>query len=1077
MVSQNNGVPAGLKLGPPAVGTTQLTILTPNVLELLLVNTETQGSAPAQWNFVSNGTLSLPATSKFTVSVNGSTYAISGLAFKRRPLWATESHRDLRIGNYLYLTLSQAVPSGATVTVTNPDQSLFTSSQKFSATADPNRLSPALHVNQEGYMASLNKKAQVGYYMGSGGDMPVPSTNGFTLIDDNGATCFSGQLTARPEQGSPFTPAPYQAVYQADFSSFQTPGHYRLQVPGMGVSYPFYINDELGGDFARAYALGIYSKRCGTALTLPFTRFIHDICHTNPVQIPDLSSTFATTQQLLNNFVQAAQDPYQTAQQMTDTSKSLFPFVDSGTVDVHGGHHDAGDYSKYVIDCAQFVHHLVFAVDNIPGVAALDNLGIPESGDGKSDLLQEAQWEADYLCRNQDQDGGFFFLTYPRDESYEWNVVPGNTVPQVAYPKNIPGTAACTAALYEIATSPTFKAQFPQDAANCLAHADLGYKFLQNAFNKYGRVGSYQTITFYGCEFSDLDEIAWAEVEEYIAHGDAATAANLANDLQPLNPNESRWTWWRLFESYGCATRDYAFAQSSGRTLPSPLNATLVSQCQQQIHLAGQDQLNYVTQSAYGAPYAYEDKHYGNASWFLSGDRAFDMVVDNILNPSPAYVDAIVSSINYENGSNPVNVSYITGQGWKRQINIVDQQSVNERQTMPVSGIGLGQICNVEPVLPNYGQTELRDLTFPSDADNTNPYAMYDRWTDTWNVENEIVTSLQARGLASTAYLMTLSNVKSQSWQSANATLTLPSGGVVVNQPNTVTLTAAGLDLSQARIVWEASGENPQYGGATLTYTPAATGAAWIEAEAQWPDGRRVFATADFSVVATGSNPSPSPTATSTPSPTPTATSTPTPTPTATSTPTPTPTATSTPTPTPTATSTPTPTPTATSTPTPTPTATSTPTPSPSPTGTSDPYKGQTTYPVTTASFNMSGTIKSLNGGTVGVSSYGITTSIPYYQATFYVNGRATAFASLRVGQAVSVTVKGFNGTLLSVSMVTVKLNSPQGWVIVPAQVLPSATNNQIYVNVTQGTRVTLTTMKSALGMTNVASIVNAPHP
>ena len=42
-------------------------------------------------------------------------------------------------------------------------------------------------------------------------------------------------------------------------------------------------------------------------------------------------------------------------------------------------------------------------------------MGIPESGDGKSDLLQEAKWEADFLAKMQDDDGGFYFLVYPKE--------------------------------------------------------------------------------------------------------------------------------------------------------------------------------------------------------------------------------------------------------------------------------------------------------------------------------------------------------------------------------------------------------------------------------------------------------------------------------------------------------------------------------------------------------------------------------------------------------------------------------------------------------------------------------------
>ena len=47
----------------------------------------------------------------------------------------------------------------------------------------------------------------------------------------------------------------------------------------------------------------------------------------------------------------------------------LFPFVNQGPVDVSGGHHDAGDYSKYTINSASFIHYLMFAVDSLPGVS------------------------------------------------------------------------------------------------------------------------------------------------------------------------------------------------------------------------------------------------------------------------------------------------------------------------------------------------------------------------------------------------------------------------------------------------------------------------------------------------------------------------------------------------------------------------------------------------------------------------------------------------------------------------------------------------------------------------------------
>ena len=37
------------------------------------------------------------------------------------------------------------------------------------------------------------------------------------------------------------------------------------------------INDGIAMDFARAYALGLYSQRCGTNNAMPYTRFTRGV--------------------------------------------------------------------------------------------------------------------------------------------------------------------------------------------------------------------------------------------------------------------------------------------------------------------------------------------------------------------------------------------------------------------------------------------------------------------------------------------------------------------------------------------------------------------------------------------------------------------------------------------------------------------------------------------------------------------------------------------------------------------------------------------------------------------------------
>ncbi|HTL67265.1 MAG TPA: glycoside hydrolase family 9 protein [Lacunisphaera sp.] len=827
----------------PAVGDNSLHVLSPTTLELVRINTAPAGGAVDSWNFVdSSGNYTAPALSRFSVTVDGKAVAVQAVGFKRRPLYAPLVKRDLRIINDVVLQLASPVTDGQSVEVKNADGSLWPSTMVFTAKADALRYSPVIHVNQEGYVPSMPKKAEVGYYLGSLGEMVVPNQQ-FTLVDAaTGASVFAGSLTARPDTGWTYSPTPYQKVYQADFSSFSTPGQYRLVVPGLGASLPFVINDGIAMDYARTYAEGLYHQRCGTANAEPYTRFTHDACHVAPASVPSPAANFAftwTTVAAEANTINT-NNPTQIAPRLTSESAQLFPFVKQGTIDVSGGHHDAGDYSKYTTNSSMLIHILMFAVDSMPGVAALDNLGIPESGDGISDIMQEAKIEADFLAKMQDSDGGFYFLVYPQERRYESNVLPDHGDPQVVWPKNTAVTAAATAALAEIASSPRFKAAYPTEAAAYLAKAKAGWKFLTDAIAKYGKAGAYQKITHYGDDFTHDDELAWAAAAMFAATGDATIHATLKSWYDPADKGTWRWGWWHCYMGYGDAVRTYAFAARSGRLPASALDATFLAKCEAEVKAAANDAVTWSKNSSYGTSFPADSKRVQSAGWYFSGAAAFDLAVARQLDSSADYLDAIVANFNYENGSNAINQSYVTGLGWKRQQEIVHQFAQNDERALPPDGIPLGNLQTGPVYTSTYG-TDLAALTFPRDNAGTAPHGFYDRWSDTFNVTTEFVNTDQARSLATAAYLATLTSAKSQAWKSAAATITGIPAQPALGTPITVGLQVAGMNLAGARIVWEAKGQSPAYGD-SYTFTPSGYGAQWVEAEAQWPDGRRAFA-------------------------------------------------------------------------------------------------------------------------------------------------------------------------------------------------------------------------------------------
>ena len=339
----------------------------------------------------------------------------------------------------------------------------------------------------------------------------------------------------------------------------------------------------------------------------------------------------------------------------------------------------------------------------------------------------------------------------------------------------------------------------------------------------------------------------------YLATGDASYHQQLREWFDPTNPATLEWGWWRLFEGYGCAARSYAFAVKTGRRRLGELDPVYLTKCQNEIIKGAADQLRRAQNNAYGTSFPSETKHIRDAGWYFSSERAFDITVAYQLFPRPDvpndprrdYLDAILSNLNYEGGCNPVNVTYVTGLGWKRQREIVHQYAQNDRRVLPPTGIPLGNIQSGFQYLNNYGN-ELGALCFPQDGVATAPYPFYDRWADTFNTSTEFVAANQARALASLAFLATLTPAKTPPASLASAQIVGVPAQTAAGDPVTASLQVTGMDLTNARVVWEARDQEPAF-GSSFTFAPVRVGAQWLEVEAQWPDGHRVFAVANFS--------------------------------------------------------------------------------------------------------------------------------------------------------------------------------------------------------------------------------------
>ncbi len=72
--------------------------------------------------------------------------------------------------------------------------------------------------------------------------------------------------------------------------------------------------------------------------------------------------------------------------------------------DLHGGWWDAGDYNRYTNWHTDYLISLLHSYDENPSIFT-DDFGIPESGNGVPDLIDEIKYGMDWLIRMQNPDG------------------------------------------------------------------------------------------------------------------------------------------------------------------------------------------------------------------------------------------------------------------------------------------------------------------------------------------------------------------------------------------------------------------------------------------------------------------------------------------------------------------------------------------------------------------------------------------------------------------------------------------------------------------------------------------------
>ena len=256
-----------------------------------------------------------------------------------------------------------------------PTSSLTTSPREEDVIEEP--LSP-IRVDQFGYRPGDRKVAvvvdpEVGHDADVDTDVP-PGDRLEVRRGSDDTVVFAGEPV--PWGGGAVHPQSGDRGWWFDFSSVTEPGEYSIVDPATGAETGrFEIADDVYDQVLDAALKAFWYNRANTA-------------HPESLGGPwnDDAAYVGPRQDTEARWVDDPENP-------------------ATARDLSGGWFDAGDTNKYVTFAIEPVHLLLAAYRNHPTVFD-DAVGIPESGNGIPDIIDEVQWELSWLERMQDDDGG-----------------------------------------------------------------------------------------------------------------------------------------------------------------------------------------------------------------------------------------------------------------------------------------------------------------------------------------------------------------------------------------------------------------------------------------------------------------------------------------------------------------------------------------------------------------------------------------------------------------------------------------------------------------------------------------------
>ena len=445
-----------------------------------------------------------------------------------------------------------------------------------------------------------------------------------------------------------------EEVQTYDISSIKKPGTYRLYRDGY-IGNPVVIGENVYEDLTKAALKWFYYQRAGMALDTRYAgKWARAAGH-----IDDSVTVYGTDLPTATVVAQSKGKP---------APKKADPKI----IKSQRGWYDAGDYGKYIVNSGITVFTLLELYEHFPAFMDTLQWNIPREFPKMPALLEEIRWNLDWMLSMQDKDGG----VYHKLTSLKFG---SSTMPEIDGAKRYAIEKSLTATLdFAAVMAQASRVYAPFDKAfadRMLKASGAAYYWAKhNPKALYKQPSDVQTGDYtYGGE-DGKDEFAFAATELFRA----TKKKNYLNDLSAYKIR-SDGPWWgdvNMLAVYHVALDSADFGAKLGGAARKAL-------------LAAANELRAIGDtSAYRLPATPSSWNWGSNS--AMANNGIVLLHAYYVTGDKSYLDGAQQCLDYLLGKNPIEMTYVTGFGYRSPRNPHHRVSESDFVDDPVPGMLVG---------------------------------------------------------------------------------------------------------------------------------------------------------------------------------------------------------------------------------------------------------------------------------------------------------------------------------------------------------------------------------------------------